>query len=71
MQMVAHLQSPQGWVIAYYDDEDVSEARLFWPRERWWHHFQRLRPIEDARLVMWCREYLRITKQRELDLRAS
>jgi len=51
----------KGEVEAFYDWHDVSAARIYWAR-RWWQ-FSR-RPVEDARLIQWCIEYLRATKQK-------
>ena len=59
--MFTKIMTLQGEVEAFYDWENVSTARLYWPR-RWWQ-VQR-RPVEDARLILWCIEYLRVTRQR-------
>lgn len=58
--MYAKFMTLQGEVEAFYDWKDVSTARIYWAR-RWWHLWRR--PIEDARLILWCVEYLRVLKQ--------
>lgn len=59
--MYAKFMTLKGEVEAFYDWHDVSAARIYWAR-RWWQ-FSR-RPVEDARLIQWCIEYLRATKQK-------
>jgi hypothetical protein len=59
--MFARFMTPQGEVEAFYDWEDASTARIYWPR-RWWRIWRQ--PVEDARLILWCVEYLRLTRER-------
>jgi hypothetical protein len=61
--MFARFMTLQGEVEAFYDEHDVSTACIYW-RRRWWQ--LRRRPVEDARLVLWCIEYLRVTKERRV-----